>query len=113
MTEPKQGDDLKEGALMTAVEIASVRAHPGRGDDLESALSRGAAIIDGDFRCHGTKIHRGIERPDDFILSIVWDSVEAHAAFRDSPEFQAYRAEVAGPLDEVLGFAHYREVATP
>jgi quinol monooxygenase YgiN len=98
---------------VTVVEIATLRAHADRGDDLAAALPRAAAIINRDPRCHGSKIHRCIERPDEFILMIVWDSVEAHMEFRDTPEFQEYRGELAGPLDEVLGFAHYREVPTP
>jgi hypothetical protein len=44
---------------------------------------------------------------------IVWDSVEAHQAFRASEDFPRYRGELAGVLDAVTGYAHYREIKKP
>jgi heme-degrading monooxygenase HmoA len=99
--------------MSSIVEIAKIRAHPGRGDELESALPRAVAAIKSDPGYQGAKIHRCIERPDEFVLMIVWESIEAHTAFRDSPELQAYRQELAGPFERAVEFAHYHEAPTP
>jgi heme-degrading monooxygenase HmoA len=98
---------------MSIVEIATIRAHSGRGDELETALPRAVAIIKSDPGYRSAQIHRCIERPDDFVLMIVWESVEAHMAFRDKPGFKAYRQEMAGPFEQVVEFAHYCEAITP
>jgi heme-degrading monooxygenase HmoA len=98
---------------MSVVEIAQLRAVTGREDEFERALPRALGVISRDPGCRGTSSYRCIERANEFTLMIVWDSVEAHQAFRASEDFPRYRGELAGVLDAVTGYAHYREIKKP
>ena len=45
----------------------------------------------------GWKINRGVESPDRYVLQIFWETLENHTVdFRQSPEFQQWRAIVGG-----------------
>ena len=44
--------------------------------------------------CHSLELHHSIENPQHFVLNIKWHSVEAHNAFRASPDFQLWRGNV-------------------
>jgi heme-degrading monooxygenase HmoA len=66
------------------------------------------AQTEGFLRAH---LHRGVERPGNYLLLVGWESVEAHSVnFRESDRFSQWRALI-GPYfaaDPVV--EHYREV---
>lgn len=95
---------------MSVVELATMRARPGRSDEMAEALPAALTVVAEADGCLDTAVLRCVERPDEFVLRIRWTSVEAHHAFRDAPDFPHYRAHFAEHLDEVLGFAHYTEI---
>ncbi len=95
---------------MSVMEMAQLRAVPGREDELEAALPRALAVIGADEACLGATAYRCVERPGEFTLTIGWTSVAEHERFRETDDFGRYRAAMAGPLEEVVGFLHYTEV---
>jgi quinol monooxygenase YgiN len=97
---------------MSITEIARLKAADGKADELEQALPRALAVIAEEETCHGTRAYRSIERPDEFVMNIVWTSVEAHMAFRKAESFGRYREQMGDTLGEVLEFAHYEELGT-
>ncbi len=44
----------------------------------------------------GASLYRGVEDPDSFTLMVEWDSVEAHTALAQKPEFGSF-GEAMGP----------------
>jgi quinol monooxygenase YgiN len=95
---------------MSVVEMATLRALEGREAQLESAIPEGLDVIREDEGCLGATAYRCVERPREFVLAIIWASVEAHEAFRAGDGLPRYRAKLAGGLDEVIGFAHFAEL---
>ena len=81
------------------LEIADIRVAPDRVADFETAIAHGAATIAArapGYRSH--RIVRGIETPERFVLTIWWDTLEAHTVgFRGSPLFAEWRA-IVGPF---------------
>lgn len=105
------GDQAEAGAVGGGVvELATLRAKPGHEDAMAAALPAALALIESGAGCLGAGALRCVERPDEFVLRNRWVSVEAHLAFRDAPEFPAYRATFSDHLDKVVGFAHYLEI---
>ena len=95
---------------MSVLEIARIRSKPSRGDEFLGALQRGLAVQGADPECSAIHIQRGVEDPDDFLLNLVWTSIEAHnnwrAAHRD--EWRAHISELMDGTPQLLG--HYRVV---
>lgn len=95
---------------MNVIELATMQAKEGKGDDLNAAFPEALTLVtDVAAGCHGASVLRCIERPDEFIVRIEWDTVEAHEAFRASPDIAPFRAAVGAYLQEVLAVSHYEE----
>jgi quinol monooxygenase YgiN len=78
-------------------EIASITIDPANAAAFEAAVAQAAPLFKSDPSCHGMALERIIENPAQYRLLILWDSVEAHMAFRDTPAFQEWRG-LAGPF---------------
>jgi heme-degrading monooxygenase HmoA len=81
------------------LEVADIRIQPGRQADFDEAITRGVSTViataEG-FR--GWRVVKGVESPDRYLLTIWWDTLEAHTVgFRGSPAFQDWRA-IVGPF---------------
>lgn len=95
---------------MSVIELATVKAIAGGGEKMEAELSAGLDIIAAAEGCMDVGALRCIERPDEFVLRIGWTSIEAHNRFRETSDFQRYRAAIGGALETVVGYAHYSHV---
>jgi len=95
---------------MSVVELATLRAKPGHGDEMERALPAALAVIATATGSLGATALRCIDPADEFVLRNVWVSPEDHQRFRETPEFADYRATFSEHLDVVVGFAYYREL---
>lgn len=67
----------------------------------EAAFEKKVALAKPHFMaakgCHGVKLVRSVEAPDQYQLMVEWETVEAHMVdFRESDGFQQWRA-LAGP----------------
>ena len=87
---------------MAVIEIAEVSSSSGRAGDLEAAIPQILEVLAG---------QPGAGTCAALLLEIEWDSLEAHAAFRKSPDFSRYQALVRGLMEGDARLAHYRLVA--
>lgn len=91
------------------LEIAIVAAK----DDNAAALVRamdeaGTAHLLACPGCRSAKVLPGVENPGNVLFLVEWDSVEAHAAAKDSEHFKAFIA-AAGPYFGTGGsMQHFR-----
>ncbi len=81
------------------IEVADFKVRPEDRDAFSEAITRAAATVlskSGGYRRH--QILACQESPGRFILTVEWDSVEAHmVGFRESPAFADWRA-IIGPF---------------
>jgi quinol monooxygenase YgiN len=78
-------------------EIATLTIDPANAAAFEVAVSKAVPVFQSAKGCHNMALERIIEHPSEYRLLIHWDSVEAHLAFRETPEFQIWR-NLAGPF---------------
>jgi quinol monooxygenase YgiN len=97
---------------MSVTEIARLKAADGKADEMETSLPAALAVIAEESECHGTRCFRSIERPDEYVMTIVWSSVRAHMDFRKAESFDRYLEAVGDCLGEVMEFAHYEDIGT-
>ena len=71
----------------------------GKNAEFEEAIQRGiATVISKAKGFRDAQVHRGIESPERYLLTIHWDTLENHTVdFRGGPLFPAWR-EIVGPF---------------
>jgi heme-degrading monooxygenase HmoA len=81
------------------LEIAEIQIRPGDNAAFEAAIQRGLDEVFSQVKgARGWKVNRGIESPERYVLSILWDTLEDHTVgFRQGPQFVAWRA-IVGPF---------------
>lgn len=81
---------IVETALMTVAE--------GDEDAFVTALGKARKYVEDSPGCRGMTYHRGVERPQTFMLLITWEKLDDHLeGFRNSEAFTQWRA-ILGPL---------------
>jgi heme-degrading monooxygenase HmoA len=90
------------------LEIAQYTAQPGKAEEFQAGLLKGAEIIRRAKGCRSVTPRRQIEDPDKFIMMIEWDTLEDHTVgFRGSPQFAEYRRHIAGLFVDPIVATHY------
>jgi heme-degrading monooxygenase HmoA len=81
------------------LEQADITISPGKQAEFDAAIQRGiATVISKAKGFRGAQVHKGIESPERYLLTIQWETLENHTVdFRESPAFQDWRALV-GPF---------------
>ena len=81
------------------LELADLRIQPGKQAEFDVAIQRGIAeVISKAKGFSGFKIHKGIESPERYVLTILWETLENHTIdFRESAAFSEWRA-IVGPF---------------
>jgi quinol monooxygenase YgiN len=81
------------------LEIAIVAAKDGNAAGLIEAMNQGGgcAALESAPGCRSARAHPGVENPENVLFLVEWDSVEAHAAAKDSLGFKRF-IEIAGPF---------------
>ncbi len=81
------------------LELADIRIQPGKQAEFDAAIQRGVAdVISKAKGFSGFKVHKGIESPERYVLTILWKTLENHTVdFRESPAFAEWRA-IVGPF---------------
>ena len=78
-------------------DIAQIEIHPGQEQDFEHAVAEAVPLFLAADGCHGVDLHRSVEHPTRYRLTVRWETVEHHTvAFRGSEDFARWRA-LAGP----------------
>lgn len=85
---------------------------PGREAEFEAAFENAKPIIAASPGFRGLTLSRGIERPNVYLLLVMWDSLDDHmVGFRESPAYQEWRAALHHFYDPFPTVEHYTEVA--
>ena len=81
------------------LEHADITIAPDKNAEFEEAIQRGIATVISQAKGFvDAQVHRGIESPERYLLTIHWDTLEDHTVgFRGSELFPAWRA-IVGPF---------------
>lgn len=81
------------------LEHADITIAPGQQAAFDEAIARGLATVISKSRGFiDARLHRGIESPERYLLTIRWETLENHTVdFRGSEAFAAWRA-IVGPF---------------
>jgi len=79
------------------LEIAILAAKDGDAAGLIEAMnSGGCAALEAAPGCRSAKVMPGVENPGNVLFLVEWDSVEAHAAAKESDGFKRF-VQIASP----------------
>ena len=74
------------------LEIAPLQVRAGQAEEFEAAFMRAQLIISSMPGYVSHELQRCIERPNEYVLLVRWQSLEAHeVGFRKSPEYQEWK----------------------
>jgi heme-degrading monooxygenase HmoA len=93
------------------LEIAPLSIRAGQLPAFEAAFLRAQRIIASmpGYRAH--ELRRCLERPDEYVLLVRWDSLEAHeVGFRTSPQYQEWSRLLHHFYDPFPIVSHYDSV---
>jgi len=84
--------------LVMIMETAFIAITPGLEADFEAAIEEAKKVLAEAAGFEVIHLHRGIERPNTYLLAIGWRSLEDHTVgFRESELFPKWRA-IIGPF---------------
>ena len=80
------------------LEHADFRIPPGKQNEFDEAIQRGIeTVVSKSKGFIGYQVHKGIESPERYLLTIRWETLENHTVdFRQGPLFPEWRA-IVGP----------------
>lgn len=67
---------------MSVIEVVRIACKAGKGDEFKERLKRGLVVQARDPECVKIWFERCVEKPDEFLLHLVWTSIAAHDAWR-------------------------------
>ncbi len=96
--------------MITEHALLPVRA--GKEAQFEAAFAEARPIIAGMPGFISLQLMKGIESPSTYLLLVEWQTVEHHqVGFRQSPEYQQWRALLHHFYDPVPVVEHFSEVS--
>jgi quinol monooxygenase YgiN len=99
----------KGGFFIMVTEIAVFTAAPGKGDALGQGILRGIDSIRQHPGCISANVTRCVEKPERYMLSVAWTSLEAHTVdFRGGPLFAQWRSHLTGLFEGSPEVFHYQ-----
>jgi len=94
------------------LEVAPLQIHPGQGEAFEESFRRAQAIISASPGYISHELHRCLERPNEYVLLVRWESVEAHeVGFRGSPQYQEWKVLLHHYYDPFPTVLHFEAVS--
>lgn len=92
-------------------EIALFTAVPGKEEALEAGIREGMPFILQHPGCLSSHLERCIEKPEQYLLTNTWTSLEAHMVdFRGGPLFPQWRSHINGLFISPASVFHYQGV---
>lgn len=83
--------------MTVVIETAQIEVSEGRESDFELALEKAKLVLAEAQGFLDIYVHRGIERPNVYLLALQWETLEDHTVgFRESDLFTQWRALI-GP----------------
>ena len=93
------------------LEVAPLAVRSGQAAEFEDAFKKAQSIIASMPGYISHELGRCLERPNEFVLLVRWESVEAHEnGFRKSPEYQKWRQLLHHFYDPFPIVSHYASV---
>jgi heme-degrading monooxygenase HmoA len=93
--------------------MAELLIKTGADQQFEAALALAAPLFQRARGCRSMRVERGIENPDAYLLIVEWQTLEDHEVhFRQSADFQEWRALVGGYFAAPPKVVHTRTVLT-
>jgi heme-degrading monooxygenase HmoA len=93
------------------LEVAILDIKPEQETEFESAFEKAQSIISGKNGYVSHQLQRCIETPGRYILLVNWESLDDHTiGFRESPEYQQWRALLHHFYDPFPTVEHYETV---
>ncbi len=89
-------------------EIAIFTAIPGNEEALGQGIIQGLEALRQHPECISANATHCVERPERYLLSVVWTSVEAHMHFRSGPLFPKWRNNINGLFEGSPEVFHYQ-----
>ena len=79
------------------LELVDIRINPGQNAAFDEAIERGLReVLSLSKGYRGSKVNKGIESPERYVLQIFWDSLDDHmVGFRQSEAFTRWRAIIS------------------
>jgi len=94
------------------LEIAVLDVIPGREADFEQSFGEAKSIIASMKGYISHELERCVEKPSRYVLLVRWQRIEDHTeGFRNSPEYQQWRALLHHYYDPPPQVAHYRQIS--
>jgi len=93
------------------LEVAPLHIRKGQSDAFEKSFREAQSIIASMPGYISHELHRCVERPDEYILLVNWESIEAHeVGFRGSADYQRWKAMLHNYYEPFPTVLHYRSV---
>ncbi len=90
-------------------EVVVITAIPGKEDELGQAIIQGLDVIRQHPQCISSHVTRCIEKPERYMITNVWSSLEAHTVdFRGGPLFPRWRSFIHGLFEGSPEVYHYQ-----
>ena len=95
------------------LEVAQLQIKPAQTQAFEAAFAQAQVIIAAMPGYRGHELQRGLEQDHHYLLLVRWDSLEHHTVgFRQSPQYQQWRALLHHFYDPFPTVLHYSAVPT-
>ena len=93
------------------LELAPLHIRAGQAAQFEAAFLRAQRIISHMPGYISHELRRCLERPDEYVLLVRWQSLEAHeVGFRQSPEYQEWKQLLHHFYEPFPVVSHYEAV---
>jgi len=93
------------------LELAPLSVRSGQTEEFETAFLEAQRIISSMPGYVSHELRRCIERPNDYVLLVRWQSLEAHeVGFRKSPEYQEWKRLLHHFYEPFPTVSHYEAV---
>lgn len=93
------------------LEVAPLRIRPGQAERFENSFRQAQAIISAVPGYVSHELQRCVERPDEYVLLVRWESIDAHQVnFRGSPDYEQWRKLLHHYYDPFPTLLHYEAV---
>src|SRR5206468_5733444 len=92
ITQPSNSKPLAGKLKAMILEVAPLQVRVGQVAEFEAAFIEAQRIIASMPGYQSHELQRCIERPNEYVLLVRWESLEAHeVGFRKSPEYQEWK----------------------
>lgn len=96
--------------MITEIAVLSIKA--GQEAEFESKVAQAVPHFMASGGCHGVKLARCIEHPQQYHLAVQWETVDHHMVqFRESEHYQKWRELVGPHFDQAPTVVHVSDVS--